>query len=213
MSGYGLIRPGNDENDSWYQGEGGWQPALQNLIRWLFQHHCDEYANHLQDEARSVSDVGEAVALKRLHETLVWLRNQPPSLLTSDQHKELRERRDKAHQLVLYGLRLAKSKLAALAKAEQTVQKVARQLSTPSDRQRDILQMLYQRDAFDEDHRQTTAEITTAVEGLGRGSPENLKRPIADLARKQLVRTKAHRNGGVWLTKEGKKYIKRARKL
>jgi hypothetical protein len=114
---YGLFLPVNDENDFWYASEGGWQPALQTLIRWLFDNHYDEYANPLQDEARSVSDVGEAVALNRLHETLAWLRNEPPKGLSSEQHKELRELRDKAHKLVLYGRRLAQPNDKARKKA------------------------------------------------------------------------------------------------
>lgn len=82
----------------------------------------------------------------------------------------------------------------------------------PSDRQRDILQGLFECKSFDIDHRRTTEEIATAVEGQGRGSAEDFKAPIADLARRKLVQTKEGRGGGVWLTEEGKKYIKKARK-
>jgi len=82
-----------------------------------------------------------------------------------------------------------------------------------SDRQRDILQVLFKKEAFDMDHRLTTDEIATEVEGQGRGSAEDFKAPVADLARRKLVDTKEGRGGGVWLSPQGKKHIKQARKL
>jgi hypothetical protein len=82
-----------------------------------------------------------------------------------------------------------------------------------SDRQRDILQGLYERRAFDVDHRMTTDEIADAVAGKGRGRPDSFKRPVADLKRRTLIDTKDGSGGGCWLTDTGRDYIKQARNL
>jgi hypothetical protein len=82
-----------------------------------------------------------------------------------------------------------------------------------SDRQRDMLQILFERKAFEVDPRLTTDEVAEAVCGRGRGNPETFKAPMADLARRQLVCTKEGRSGGVWLTPQGKAHIQQARKL
>jgi hypothetical protein len=85
--------------------------------------------------------------------------------------------------------------------------------SEPSDRQRDILQVLFQQSAFDIDHRMTTEEIVDAVCGPGRGSPDSFKRPVKDLKDRGLVETKYGSRGGVWLTDAGRAYIKQIRNL
>jgi hypothetical protein len=84
--------------------------------------------------------------------------------------------------------------------------------STPSDRQCDILQVLFKNQASDADHRMTTDEIADAVEGKGRGRVESFKRPIADLKERGLIFTKAGRCGGCWLTDVGQTFIKQCRK-
>jgi hypothetical protein len=83
----------------------------------------------------------------------------------------------------------------------------------PSDRQRDILQTLFKQKAFDIDHRMTTADVTEAVEGKGRGNAEAFKRPIADLKKRGLVNTKSGSGGGIWLTDAGREHIKKTRRL
>jgi hypothetical protein len=82
-----------------------------------------------------------------------------------------------------------------------------------SDRQLDILQTLFERGAFDADHRLTTDEVVEEVCGKGRGNSETFKVPMADLARRKLVFTKEGRSGGVWLTPDGTAHIQQARKL
>jgi hypothetical protein len=82
-----------------------------------------------------------------------------------------------------------------------------------SDRQRDILQVLFEKKAFDIDHRMTTDAIRDEVEDNERGKCDSFKRPIANLKGRGLIDTKDGRNGGCWLTDAGREYIKQARKL
>lgn len=82
-----------------------------------------------------------------------------------------------------------------------------------SDRQRDILQVLYERKAFDKDNRMTTLDIADAVMEKGRGGVDSFKRPIADLKRRGLIDTTRGSGGGCWLTADGQSFIKQARDL
>jgi hypothetical protein len=72
-----------------------------------------------------------------------------------------------------------------------------------SDRQRDILQVLFRNKAFDISHRMTTKDIVDDVEGEGRGFAASFARPIADLKNRGLIHTKEGKGGGSWLTELG----------
>ncbi len=100
--------------------------------------------------------------------------------------------------------------LAAVQTATHTAAGKGAELS---DRQRDILQTLFERGSFDADHRLTTDEVVEEVCGKGRGNSETFKVPIADLARRKLVSTKEGRGGGVWLTLQGSAHIQQAREM
>jgi hypothetical protein len=70
-----------------------------------------------------------------------------------------------------------------------------------TQRQREILQALYNQGARDSDDRMTTEQIAEAIcPSLYSAS---LKEPISKLSARQLIATKAGRGGGCWLTAEG----------
>jgi predicted transcriptional regulator len=81
-----------------------------------------------------------------------------------------------------------------------------------SDRQYNLLQAMYELEAFHADSKQTTLAIANKAEGPN-VNPETFKEPIAELKRLGLVDTKEGRKGGCWLTSKGKRLIKKVRKL
>jgi hypothetical protein len=80
-----------------------------------------------------------------------------------------------------------------------------------SDRQRDVLKVMFKAVAFDIDQRMTAQEITDAVCGRGRGDPDSFKRPIAGLKHLRLIATKEGSGGGCWLTDAGRKLAETVR--
>lgn len=78
-----------------------------------------------------------------------------------------------------------------------------------AERAQTMLVAMLERNLFDSDHRQSTAEI--AVKAFGDVADSNaLKRVMANLKACNLIASKQGRGGGFWLTKDGKK---RAEKL
>jgi hypothetical protein len=83
----------------------------------------------------------------------------------------------------------------------------------PSERQLDILQVLFERKAFDEAHRITTEATAKAAANDKDWQADSWKRPVKDLKARGLIDTKIGSRGGCWLTKEGQSFIKKARHL
>jgi hypothetical protein len=212
-----------------------WRPVVSELSRRLKAAGCFPYTDRLDQELSSLpprpSPKDEAAALKHIFGALVGLRNSPLRGRTRKETRELGEVCRQAIPLVRDWLQHKASEAEARARAAEAIKPLLAALPKPaaegaagagagrdgnrepSDRQRDILQVLYKRQAFDVDHRMTTDEITEAVEGKGQGNPASFKRPVADLRRRGLVDTKGSRGGGCWLTDAGQAYIKQARNL
>lgn len=71
-----------------------------------------------------------------------------------------------------------------------------------SERQENILQAMLEMNATTERDRATTGRIAVKAEGPN-ASPEQFKRPIADLKAKKLADSRTGREGGSWLTDKG----------
>ncbi len=76
-----------------------------------------------------------------------------------------------------------------------------------TERQRNCLQALYESKAFDADSCLRASEIAVKVDGRGAGS-ESFKKPLSDLAMRELVASKTGRGGGSWLTAEGQELVR-----
>lgn len=71
------------------------------------------------------------------------------------------------------------------------------------DRQRGILLTLFQRRAFDRNTRMLTDEIAKLLDGPD-AKPAGFKQPVADLVLQEYVESARGRDGGVWLTAQGR---------
>lgn len=71
------------------------------------------------------------------------------------------------------------------------------------DRQRGILLTLFQRHAFDRNTRMLTEQIAKLMEGPD-AKPTGYKQPVADLSFHGYVESARGRDGGIWLTDEGR---------
>ncbi len=76
---------------------------------------------------------------------------------------------------------------------------------TLTDRQRNILRALFERQAFDRETRMTTEAITKLAEGPA-ANPETFKQPMAELALLEFVETARGPKGGVWLSPKGRSF-------
>ncbi len=74
-----------------------------------------------------------------------------------------------------------------------------------TDRQRNILRALFEGHAFDRETRMTTEAIAESAEGKA-ANPETFKQAVAELALLEFVETVRGRQGGVWLSPEGKSF-------
>jgi hypothetical protein len=77
---------------------------------------------------------------------------------------------------------------------------VGRALDLPQ-RQREVLQALYEKGATDSEDRMTTEQIGEAI--CPSVYSASFKEPISKLSALQLIATKTGRGGGCWLTAEG----------
>jgi MoxR-like ATPase len=75
-----------------------------------------------------------------------------------------------------------------------------------SDRQYSALHELENANAYDIESRQTIEKIARAAEGP-KCSQDAYRRPVAGLSRLGLVQTKGGRQGGCWLTSQGRAFI------
>jgi hypothetical protein len=76
-----------------------------------------------------------------------------------------------------------------------------------SDRQMNILEALYLLEAFGLESLQPTDEVVAKAEGMN-SNVDSFRKPIRILKQFSLVFTKEGRRGGVWLTSEGRRFIK-----
>ncbi len=72
-----------------------------------------------------------------------------------------------------------------------------------TNRQRYCLQALNELRAFDAEHRMRAVDIAEAAEGR-RANVNTFKEPLGELVRRGLIESKAGREGGYWLTSEGR---------
>jgi hypothetical protein len=76
-----------------------------------------------------------------------------------------------------------------------------------SNRQQDVLNLLYDLKAFTSDKRQTTEKIAGRLDGI-----PLLKDPVTALRKRRLIETRIGRGGGIWLSSSGKGLVEKQRK-
>lgn len=77
-----------------------------------------------------------------------------------------------------------------------------------TDRQRDILRVLWEAKALNADSRMRADDIATKAEGRG-ANVNGFKQPLSDLVLRGLVASKMGREGGYWLTIDGRNVMTR----